>query len=154
MKRLKIITLLSLLLLSVHIVAQSQTTSADDICGTYLVESPISDDVVKIQIYRANNGKYQGRFVWLSQSTNPDGSPRTDIKNPDPKKRNRTADQIVVVWGLTYQDGEWINGSIYDPNTGKTYSIKGKRAKGSNDMEMRYYWKKPVMGLNTTWKRI
>lgn len=133
--------------------AQNQHNPADDICGTYYVESPVSDDAVKIQIYRAKNGKYQGRFVWLSQPNNPDGTPRTDINNPDPKKRNRTADQIVAVWGLTYKDGEWVDGSIYDPTSGKTYGIKGKRKKGSRDMEMRYYWKRPVMGLNTTWKR-
>ena len=134
--------------------AQSQQNPADDICGTYLVESPVSDDAVKIKIYRATNGKYQGKFVWLSKPNNPDGTPRTDINNPDPKKRNRTSDQIVAVWGLTYENGEWINGSIYDPNSGKTYGIKGKRAKNSRDMEMHYYWKKPVMGLNTTWKRL
>ena len=104
--------------------AQEQKGTADDICGTYYVESPVSDDAVKIQIYRATNGKYQGRFVWLSQPNNPDGTPRTDINNPDPKKRNRTADQIVAVWGLTYKDGEWVDGSIYDPTSGKTYGIK------------------------------
>ena len=111
--------------------AQEQKGTADDICGTYYVESPVSDDAVKIQIYRATNGKYQGRFVWLSQPNNPDGTPRTDINN-----------------------GEWVDGSIYDPTSGKTYGIKGKRIKGSRNMEMRYYWKRPVMGLNTTWKRL
>ncbi len=148
-------TILALLLLlsSFATKAQSQHNPADDICGTYYIESPVSDDAVKIQIYRAKNGTYQGRFVWLSQPNNPDGTPRTDINNPDPKKRNRTADQIVAVWGLTYKNGEWVDGSIYDPTSGKTYGIKGKRKKGSRDMEMRYYWKRPVMGLNTTWKR-
>ena len=59
--------------------AQEQKGTADDICGTYYVESPVSDDAVKIQIYRATNGKYQGRFVWLSQPNNPDGTPHTTV---------------------------------------------------------------------------
>lgn len=152
MRHFRFITLMLLFCFSTA-VAQNRPTPADDICGTYYVESPVSDDAVKIQIYRAKNGKYQGRFVWLSNPNNPDGTPRTDINNPDPKKRSRTSDQIVAVWGLTYEDGEWVDGSIYDPTSGKTYGIKGKRIKGSHDIEMRYYWKKPIMGLNSTWKR-
>jgi len=133
--------------------AQAQSQPGDHICGTYRVESPVSDDVVKIKIYRASNGKYQGKYVWLSQPNNPDGTPRTDINNPDPAKRNRTADQIIAVWNLTYKEGEWVDGLIYDPTSGKTYGLKGKRIKDSKDMEMRYYWKRPALGLNSTWKR-
>jgi len=131
----------------------AQGQGGDFICGTYRVESPVSDDVVKIKIYRANNGKYQGKYVWLSQPNNPDGTPRTDINNPDPSKRNRTADQIIAVWNLTYKDGEWVDGLIYDPTSGKTYGLKGKRVEGSKNMDMRYYWKRPAIGLNSTWKR-
>ena len=128
--------------------------SGDDICGTYLVESPVSDDVVKIRMYKASNGNYQGKYVWLSRPNNDDGTPRTDIKNPDPSKRNRTAFQLIALWDLQYMDGEWVLGKIYDPTTGKTYGIKGKRKPNSRDMSMRYYWKKPALGLNSTWKRV
>lgn len=131
----------------------AQNSDADAICGTYLVESPVSDDVVKIKIYRATNGKYQGKYVWLSRPNNPDGTPRTDINNPDPKKRNRTADQIVAVWNLKYDGKEWVEGLIYNPTSGKTYGLKGKTAKNGKDMEMRYYIKRPVIGLTSTWKR-
>ena len=131
----------------------AQSTAADDICGIYRVESPVSDDIVKIQLYRTSGGTYQGRYVWLSRPNNEDGTPRTDVNNPDPKKRNRTADQIVAVWGLRYDNGEWVDGKIYDPTSGKTYGLKGKKAKNGKDMEMRFYWKRPALGLNNTWKR-
>lgn len=143
----------SFALFTANIAFAQNSNPADDICGTYLVESPIGDDVVKIRIYKATNGKYQGKFVWLSQPNNADGTPRTDINNPDPKKRNRTADQIITVWNLTYKDGEWVDGLIYDPNSGKTYNLKGKRAKNGKDIEMRYYIKRPVIGLTSTWKK-
>lgn len=152
MKTNKII-LFILSLLPLQMVYSQTENRADAICGTYRVESPVSDDVVKIKIYRATNGKYQGKFVWLSKPNNPDGTPRTDINNPDPKKRNRTADQIVAVWNLTYKDGEWAEGLIYDPTSGKTYGLKGKKTKNGKDMEMRYYIKKPIIGLTTTWVR-
>lgn len=152
MKRIIILCLFLALFSASGIYAQTDNT-ADAICGTYRVESPVSDDIVKIKIYRATNGKYQGKFVWLSKPNNPDGTPRTDINNPDPKKRNRTADQIVAVWNLTYKDGEWVDGLIYDPTSGKTYGLKGKKAKNGTDIEMRYYIKRPVIGLTTTWKR-
>ncbi|MBR3828001.1 MAG: DUF2147 domain-containing protein [Bacteroidales bacterium] len=131
----------------------AQNSNADAICGTYRVESPVSNDIVKIKIYRTSNGKYQGKYVWLSQPNNPDGTPRTDINNPDPKKRNRTADQIVAVWNLTFDGKEWVDGLIYDPTSGKTYGLKGKVAKNKKDMEMRYYIKKPIIGLTSTWTR-
>lgn len=152
MKTNKII-LFILSLLPLQMVYSQTENRADAICGTYRVESPVSDDVVKIKIYRATNGKYQGKFVWLSKPNNPDGTPRTDINNPDPKKRNRTADQIVALWNLTYKDGEWVEGLIYDPTSGKTYGLKGKKAKNGKDMEMRYYIKKTIIGLTTTWVR-
>ncbi len=142
-----------LLLLTFGFGSRVLAQSADDICGTYRVESPVSDDVVKIKIYRTTTGSYAGKYVWLSKPNNPDGTPRTDINNPDPAKRNRTADQIIAVWGLRYDNGEWVGGSIYDPTSGKTYGLKGKRQKGSTDMEMRYYWKRPAIGLTNTWKR-
>lgn len=152
MKALNIFLLLTIALSPTYS-AKAQNNPADVICGTYRVESPVSDDVVKIKIYRASNGKYQGKYVWLSQPNNPDGSPRTDINNPDPKKRNRTADRILAVWNLSYDGKEWVDGLIYDPNSGKTYGIKGKVAKNKKDMEMRYYIKKPIVGLNSTWTR-
>lgn len=152
MIRNKILVLLLALLPVLGLSAQNNNP-ADDICGTYRVESPVSDDIVKIKIYRATNGKYQGKFVWLSKPNNPDGTPRTDVKNPDPKKRNRTADQIVAVWNLTYKNGEWVEGLIYDPTSGNTYGLKGKKGKNGKDMEMRYYVKKPIFGLTTTWTR-
>lgn len=151
MKKIQLFLLVAFTVLGGTLWAQS--SDADFICGTYRVESPIGDDVVKIEIYRAKNGKYQGRFVWANHPNNPDGTPRTDVKNPDPSKRNRTIEQVVAVWNLTYKNGEWVDGFIYDANTGKTYGLQGKRSKKGNNMEMRYYWKRPSLGLNGTWIR-
>lgn len=151
MKRLALLLLVALFPLQS---LMAQTDDADYICGTYRVESPVSDDVVKIKLFRASDGTYRGKFVWLSQPNNPDGTPRTDVKNPDPEKRNRTADQIVAVWGLKYSDGQWVEGKIYDPTTGKTYGIQGKKAKNGKDLQMRYYLGKPAIGLTSIWTRV
>lgn len=130
-----------------------QAQQADAIVGTYSVTSPNSDNKAKIQVFRAKNGTYFGKYTWTS-AKNADGSPVLDLNNQDKSKRNRPIIGLVTFWNLTFKDGEYIGGSIYDPVSGKTYSIKGKMASNGRDVEVRYYWKRPALGKDAIWKRI
>ncbi len=127
---------------------------ADKLLGTYLIESPFSDDVARVKISKNKNGTYQGRIVWVSKPTNPDGTPRTDEKNPDPKLRTRKPEEIVMVWNLQFDGEEWVKGTIYDPFSGGKFGVKFKLAKNGSDMIARYYKGVPAMGMNATWKRV
>lgn len=55
----------------------------------------------------------------------PPGSPSErefDDRNPDPSLRTRKLDGLAIMTGFEYDgDGRWKNGTVYDPNSGKTY---------------------------------
>ena len=46
---------------------------------------------------------------------NPD---QRDVKNPDPKKRERRLKGLIVLRGFTGGPREWKGGPVYDPETG------------------------------------
>lgn len=150
MKKLFTSILAALLLL----VGGSLGAQEDKILGTYEVPSPFSDDVAHVKITKTQKGTYQGRITWVNRDKNPDGTPRTDEKNPDPKLRMRPPTDIVMFWNLQYKEGEWVDGVLYDPYTGKRFSVKFKLAKNGTDLSARYYKGVPVAGINGTWKRI
>lgn len=126
-------------------------TRADDIVGTYLVPSPFNDDTAHVKVTRTAKGTYQGRIVWANHTKNPDGTVRTDMKNADKKLRSRKYNEVIMVWNLTYEEGEWVDGKLYDPYSGKTFSVKFKPVKGSRDLSARYYKGVTAIGINGTW---
>lgn len=114
----KILTLLLLTLMcSFTAVAQS---AADQIVGTYKVEKDGRNS--KVKIFKHADG-YRAQVIWVENMKNPDGSQRTDLKNPDPAKRNTPSDRIVLVDKVTFKEDKWTNGKIYDPTSGKVYSV-------------------------------
>lgn len=75
----------------------------------------------RVQFYKVGDKLY-GKVVWLKEPVR-NGKERTDELNPDVKKRN------VPLMGLVFMKNfkqvnakEWEDGTIYDPNNGKTYS--------------------------------
>jgi uncharacterized protein (DUF2147 family) len=77
----------------------------------------------KIEIYKEND-MYYGRIVWLEDPTNSNGStPRVDEFNEDPELEKRPLMNLVILKNLRWntEDKEWQQGTIYDPNNGKTY---------------------------------
>lgn len=97
---------------------------ADRILGVY--EAVEEGKESKVRFTKLSNGTYQGQIFWLKNPNNPDGSPKYDLKNPDPKKRAVRSDNIVVVWGVKYdaEDDEWNGGKVYNPTSGKTYDVE------------------------------
>lgn len=98
---------------------------ADKIVGTYKAVHDGKES--KVKIFKYQNG-YRAQVCWLKETKNPDGSVKKDVKNPDKAKRNTPADQIVLVDKVTYEDGIWQNGKIYEPTSGKTYKVEIKFA--------------------------
>lgn len=94
---------------------------ADKIVGTYKTVHDGKES--KVKIYKYQDG-YRAQVCWLKETKNPDGSIKKDVKNPDAKKRSVPADQIVLVDKVTYEDGVWQNGKIYEPTSGKTYKVE------------------------------
>jgi hypothetical protein len=70
-----------------------------------------------------SEGKLSARIVELSVPKTAEGKEKTDIYNPDPKKRGCPIIGLVFISGfIKKSDTRWENGTVYDPKSGKTYS--------------------------------
>lgn len=93
---------------------------ADKIVGTY---KALRDGVnSKVKVFKYKDG-YRAQVIWVDNLKKEDGSIRLDERNPDPAKRKVQADQIVLIDKVVYKDGKWTNGKIYDPTSGKVYTV-------------------------------
>jgi uncharacterized protein (DUF2147 family) len=99
------------------------------------------------------NGKYVGKLVWISTPTDKNGKPALDSKNPDANLQKRQLVGLTMLENFTYEgDNVWTDGSIYDPDSGKTYSCK-ITLKSNGKMEVRGYIGISLFGRTDTWTR-
>jgi uncharacterized protein (DUF2147 family) len=84
----------------------------------------LSEDKEGITEIYEQGGKFYGKIVWIKKATDDKGAPLKDTENPDHKLRQRSLQELVIINNLSYTNKEWINGSVYDPKSGKTYSCK------------------------------
>jgi uncharacterized protein (DUF2147 family) len=105
-----------------------------------------------VQIYKKGD-RYFGRVVWLKVTTNPDGTPRLDINNPDEKLRTRPLKGLENLRDFVFKgDGRWEDGNIYDPKTGNDYSATMKLT-DENTLEVRGFIGVSLFGRTDVWKR-
>lgn len=129
---------------AVNIFAQQ----ADDVKGAWLND----EKDAKIEIYKSGD-KYFGKIIWVKNLYEADGRTlKKDIRNPDEKLRNRSILNVNILTGLTYDDGEWTGGELYDPKSGKTYKCKMKLKSGH--LEIRGYVGSSMFGKTTVWTRV
>ena len=71
----------------------------------------------KIKIFKATNGKYYGKIVWMEEPE------KKDIENPDEAKRQDPIMGMLLIKEFEFEASkkQWNNGTIYDPKNGKTY---------------------------------
>jgi uncharacterized protein (DUF2147 family) len=78
---------------------------------------------------------------------------KTDLQNPDPELRDRELIGLELFQGFQYDgDGEWSGGSIYDPNSGKTYRCNLKLT-DHNTLKVRGFIGISLLGRTETWIR-
>jgi uncharacterized protein (DUF2147 family) len=105
-----------------------------------------------VQIYKKGD-KYFGRIVWLKVPNNPDGTPRTDVNNPDESKRKTPLKGLENMRNFTYTgENKWENGSIYDPKNGSDYSCE-MTLTDANTLEVRGFIGVSLFGRTDVWKR-
>ncbi|MFT7591063.1 MAG: hypothetical protein ACI9UJ_000984 [bacterium] len=127
---------------------------ASDIAGVYW----IAGKEAKVKIFMATNGKYSGKTIWMKEPNNPDGSPKSDVNNPNDKLQSRERVGLVALKYFEFDedDQRWENGSVYDPRNGKTYDGYLKFEEGSTDiLRLRGYisgmtW----LGRTSVWTRV
>jgi uncharacterized protein (DUF2147 family) len=94
----------------------------------------------KIKIFKATDGKYYGKIVWMKTPE------KKDVNNPDPAKQNDPILEMLIVKSFTYdaEKKQWTGGNIYDPDNGKTYSCYMWFDDGTTDI---LHLKGYVMGM-------
>jgi uncharacterized protein (DUF2147 family) len=121
----KYILIASLALLAWVLPNQSQAqVKADNIVGFYITYDDDSGaEKSQVQIFKATNGKYYGKIVWLKEPLK-NGKPKVDDKNPEVKLQNRPIIGLEILKGFVFDkdDQEWNSGIIYNPSSGKTYN--------------------------------
>lgn len=122
------VALTSALILSGFVVSAASAAPGKDPSGTWLTK----DGRAKIRIDSCgpNNAHVCGKVVWLKTPTTETGAPRTDAKNPDPKKRSRPVIGLQLIEGLV-PDEEKFSGDIYNIDEGKIYQVSLERESGS-----------------------
>ncbi|GAA4451635.1 DUF2147 domain-containing protein [Rurimicrobium arvi] len=143
-------SLLTALMLLVSIVSFAQIP-ADKILGVW--ESTDADPRLKFEFYKAG-GKYSGRLLYASDMFEADGkTPKKDDKNPDKSLRGRSRYGITNITNLSYEDGEYTGGNLYNPSEGRNYRVKAK-LKSDNEMDFRGYIGFSLLGKTMKFKRV
>jgi uncharacterized protein (DUF2147 family) len=120
---------------------------ADVILGEWYTDG----DESVVEIYKCDD-RYCGKIVWLKEPLTEDGEKKTDQNNPDESLRDREIIGLNIVENFKYDgDGEWEDGTIYDPNKGKTYSCKAKLE--GDTLKIRGYIGFSAFGRTTEWRR-
>ncbi|MBL7719194.1 MAG: DUF2147 domain-containing protein [Flavipsychrobacter sp.] len=135
---------LALLLAIIFGIQQVASAQADPIERVWLNGAKSG----KVQIYKAKNGKYYGKIVWLAEP-NRDGKPKLDINNPDKSKQSEPLMGMLILKGFKKDGDTYEDGTIYDPKNGKTYSCK-MTLKGKT-LEVRGYVGVSMLGRTDTW---
>ena len=82
------------------------------------------DGTVKLDMYKSGS-EFQAHLLYGNEVVEADQTTfKQDAKNPNPTLRSRSLKNIVFIWGLHWDDGEWTDGSLYDGSSGKTYRCK------------------------------
>ncbi len=105
----QIFILTFLLISTAYVFAQ-----ADDIIGIWVPAKGTS----QVRIYKASNGKYYGKVEWKEEDKD-----ELDVNNPDKSLRNLKILGSVILKDFVYNPDkkQWVDGTVYDPDNGKTY---------------------------------
>ncbi len=122
----------------------------DEIVGTWLN----STGRAHIKIFKSGE-HYYGNIAWLQNPNDEHGNPKLDKENPDPSLRNRKLVGLLILKAFKYDPANksWVDGEIYDPKSGKTYSCK-MQMKDSTHLEVRGYLGISLIGRTETWTKL
>jgi uncharacterized protein (DUF2147 family) len=97
-----------------------------------------------------------GRIDWMNPPDDPkDGKISRDSNNPNPALRQRTICGLQIIYGFQ-RDGSdphgWVEGAIYDPESGKVYHANITLVDPQH-LRLRGYVGIPLFGESQIWTR-
>jgi uncharacterized protein (DUF2147 family) len=120
---------------------EATTPSADAIVGEWWTEGKEG----LIRFVRSSDGTYSGILAGGND-------PGRDVNNKDPALRKRPLLGIVLMWHLRPDDGEYVDGYVYNPRNGETYRMKAE-VTGKTTLKIRGYLGISLLGQSQTWTR-
>jgi uncharacterized protein (DUF2147 family) len=117
----------------------------ESILGEWLTQKEENRPSARVKFVHAQDGTYTGILSW-----SPD--PRKDVHNKDPKLRDRSVVGIPLIWHLRYDDGEYVDGYVYNPEDGGTYRMKVE-VLSNVALKVRGYLGISLFGQNQLWSR-
>ena len=135
--------------------ATSCFAAGPDIVGTWFNQAKDA----KIDIFQCGKD-FCGKIVWLKEPVylagskeGTPGTPKIDTKNPDASHRKDPVMGMQIVNGLqSASNGQWKNGKIYDPDSGKTYSAKATLV-SPDELDLRGFIGVSLLGRTEKWTR-
>jgi uncharacterized protein (DUF2147 family) len=129
--------------------------SADDVLGAWVTQKGNS----KVTIYKCGKSKdkFCGKITWLKEPNYPAddkmaGQAKVDRENPDASKHTRPIMGLNLVWGFKFDGSKWVDGKIYNPEDGKTYSCF-MELESPNKLKVRGYVGVSLLGKTVHWTR-
>lgn len=137
-------------LLTLSLWAQAPPDDGDKLIGVW---EP-SHGKARVKVEKIGT-KYFGKIVWLREPEDPTtGQPKVDKNNPDEAMRSTPLKGYRLLKDFTYNGkGEWVDGTIYDPENGSTYSCV-ITLKDDNTMDIRGFIGVKALGRTDVWKRL
>lgn len=108
-----------------------------------------------VEVYKVND-HYAGRVVWFdcSKPGTPPMAQHKDTANPNPKLRSRSWLGMNVLDDLRFNGtDEWNSGTVYDPNSGRTYRTVVRMA-SPKSIIVRGYWGIELLGKNMRFNKV
>ncbi len=130
-------------LMNPYVVSAQSVSDADKILGVWNNQEKTG----KIEVYKSGN-KYFGKIIGGA----PGASPRKDIKNPNPALQSRNLVGVIILNNFIFKKGLWSDGTIYDPDSGKTYSCNIKYKNG--ELEIRGFVGISLFGRTSIWTKV
>jgi uncharacterized protein (DUF2147 family) len=115
--------------------------SPDAILGEWWTEGKEG----RFRFVRGPDGTYSGILVGGDR-------PGTDVNNKDPALRGRSLLGAVLIWHLRPDDGEYVDGYVYNPRNGETYRMKAELT-GKTTLKIRGYLGISLLGQSQVWTR-
>ena len=137
---------LKFLILTFTLVISTFVHCQQKITGKWINE----DNDAQIEIFQ-KEAKFFGKIDWLKEPNQPNGRPKTDLKNENESLRKRPIIGLIVLSDLTFSNGKWINGKIYSPKNGISVSCSATILK---ENELKLTLSKSVFKTTKIWKRI
>ena len=117
-------------------------SNGDTILGEWISENKDG----KIVIFKQAD-RYYGKITWGKTPG------RKDTNNPDSRLRNRELVGSVILKEFVFKGESWENGTIYDPNSGKTYDCILKVKDNNRKLDIRGFVGMAMFGRTSTWSR-